>query len=173
VRWNKDLERELRVYRELSHLQGTAIPCCYGRSDDDASRLTHIFEDVGSSLSALCDELATDPQGGQAVCDALSRQLEKLHAAGWSHGNIALSNVCVQRHPTIDQATPAGSAEISTAAHHLGRLDVRLVGLSWARKCVPGDGRAAGDVLDLDSICDALGGRSSYAAATSRGSQAS
>jgi tRNA A-37 threonylcarbamoyl transferase component Bud32 len=108
------LEREAAIYEELQALQGNVLPRFYGIAPGE--RRGYVYQDVGIALSEILTTVLEDKDGAYVprLYHTIKRHIKALHAAGYSHGDIADRNVCVA---VVGQS-----------------LRVRLIDLDHARK---------------------------------------
>jgi hypothetical protein len=87
------LEREAATYEELQPLQGNVLPRFYGIAP--GQRRGYVYQDVGIALSEILTKVLEDGAHVPRLYHTIKQHIKALHAAGYSHGDIADRNVCV------------------------------------------------------------------------------
>lgn len=119
-------DREWRALRAL-HRSGLPVPepLALGRGADGDRLLAMAWVDGIPLLAALH---AATPRGRRELLEALGRELERLHATGWAHGDLHPGNllVCASGIVLLDWQRARPRASAADRARDLARLEHAL-----------------------------------------------
>ncbi|KAF8346717.1 hypothetical protein F5887DRAFT_1180532 [Amanita rubescens] len=105
------LNKEVRNYATLQHLQGTVIPRVHGYYDVWGLLRLLVLEDVGTAIPEVGP---INPQTRERMISTLAR----VHLAGYVHGDIARRNFCQKGHAIflVDLETLAAGSHAQMTA---------------------------------------------------------